>query len=98
MVENRFLTILTSVISYSTHTGSLFDQAPGQEVKNLNSKVDDFFKILILGDFKHVNGTPESGSVSLRRPKFWSWKAFFGSAVRRHAYTELFILNSKFKV
>jgi hypothetical protein len=40
------------------------------------SKVD-FFKILILGDFKYVNGTPEAGLVSFRRPKFWSWKAFF---------------------
>jgi hypothetical protein len=37
----------------------------------------NFSKILLVGDFKQVDGTPESGSVSLRKPKFGSWKAFF---------------------
>jgi hypothetical protein len=32
---------------------------------------------LLLGDLKQVNGTPGSGAVYLRRPKFRSWYAFF---------------------
>jgi hypothetical protein len=43
----------------------------------ISFSIVNFFKILLLGDFKHVNGTPESGLVPLKRPKFWTWKAFF---------------------
>jgi hypothetical protein len=49
---------------------------PARMSKILFSKVN-FSKTLLLGDLKQVNGTPGSGAVSLRRPKFWSWKAFF---------------------
>jgi hypothetical protein len=41
--------------------GSLFDQAPGQDVKNPIFKSQFFPNLAIaLGDFKQVDGTPES--------------------------------------
>jgi hypothetical protein len=58
-----------------------------------------FYKILLLRDFKQVDGTPESGSVSVRGHKFGSWNNHLGvsgTAARRQAPTVL--STQKFKI